>query len=108
MVQRSHLKTGPLNRPPLLRFGDELEKTNWGHFRGLIPHYEQFWQMHVYPLRVPGSIWFRDGLDPEFEMLAIANYSTFAALCRARHKIHTQHEEYKYVEELYGHLQRAC
>jgi hypothetical protein len=92
----------------LTRLGDDLEKRNWNDFRRLIPHYETFWQMHVYPLRVPGSIWFRDGLDPTFESLAVANYSAFAALCRARQKIFLQHERYKFVEELYGYLQRAC
>jgi hypothetical protein len=96
------------NRVNLRSFGDDLEKQNWSDFRKLVPHYETFWQMHVYPLRVPGSIWLRDGLDPQFESLAIANYSTFAALCRARRKIFIQHEHYKHVEELYSYLQRAC
>jgi len=95
-------------QPLLARNGDETERGYWGNLSNLIPHYEPFWRYHVFPLRVPNEIWFRDGLDPQFESLAIANYSTFVALGRARHKIYVAHENYKYVEEHYASLQRCC
>jgi len=72
------------------------------------PHYETFWQIYVYPLRSKGSIWFRRAIDGDLETIAIASYSTYAALARARQKIHSDHEQYRYVEELYGHLQRSA
>jgi hypothetical protein len=39
--------------------------------------------------------------------MAIANYSTFAAVARARHKIYSYSERFKYPEEQYAALQRA-
>jgi hypothetical protein len=80
----------------------------WGHLSKLIPHYEVFWRDHVFPLRVPAQIWLRDALDPNFEAVAIANYSTFVSLGRARQKIFVDHENYKFVEEHYAALQRSC
>jgi hypothetical protein len=59
-------------------------------------------------LRSEGSIWFRRAVDSDLETIAIASYSTYAALARARQKIHSDHEQYRYVEELYGHLQRSA
>src|SRR5690242_7421395 len=94
--------------PQLARKGDEIARGHWGHFRKLVPHYESVWQQHVYPLRIPDQIWLRDGLDPAFESFAIVNYSTFVALCRARQKIFVKTERYKFIEELYGTLQRSC
>jgi hypothetical protein len=35
-------------------------------------------------------------------------YSTFKTLAGARHKIFDDHEEYRHIEELYMHLQRAA
>ncbi len=94
--------------PLLARQGDDTERGCWGHLSKLIPHYELFWRYHVFPLRVPNQIWLRDGLDPQFEAVAIANYSTFVSLTRARQKIFVNHENYKFVEEHYTALQRSC
>lgn len=94
--------------PLLARKGDETERGYWGHLSKLIPHYELFWRYHVFPLRMPNQIWLRDGLDPQFEAVAIANYSTFVSLGRARQKIFVNHESYKFVEEHYAALQRSC
>lgn len=91
-----------------MREGDKTERDHWGHMRRLIPHYETFWQLFVYPLRAEGSIWFRDRVDDRLEGIAIASYSTFAALARARHKIYVDHEQYRHVEELYAALQRSA
>jgi hypothetical protein len=97
-----------MTEPLLSRKGDENERGYWGHLSKLIPHYEVFWRDHVFPLRVPGQIWLRDALDPNFEAVAIANYSTFVSLGRARQKIFVDHENYKFVEEHYAALQRCC
>lgn len=97
-----------MTEPLLSRKGDEIERGYWGHLSKLIPHYEVFWRDHVFPLRVPGQIWLRDALDPNFEAVAIANYSTFISLGRARQKIFVEHENYKFVEEHYAALQRSC
>lgn len=94
--------------PSLSENGDTDEREEWPHLESLIPHYQTFWVKYVYPLRAVGSIWIKRGLDPRFERLAIASYSTFKTLARARHKIFDDHEEYRYVEELYMHLQRAA
>ena len=95
------------NIPRLQRFGDRIEQAHWGHLRKLVPHYETFWQLYVLPLRAGDSIWFQDGIDPQIETIAIANYSTFAALGRARHKIFSDHEHFRHVEELYMAIQRS-
>jgi hypothetical protein len=93
--------------PSLIENGDADERKEWPFFESLIPHYQTFWVKYVYPLRADGSIWIKRGLDSRFERLAIASYSTFKTLARARHKIFDDHEEYRHVEELYMQLQRA-
>jgi hypothetical protein len=102
------MRVGQVDKPQLSRLGDKVERDHWGHLRKLIPHYETFWQTYVYPLRSKGSIWFRRAVDSDLETIAIASYSTYAALARARQKIHSDHEQYRYVEELYAHLQRSA
>jgi hypothetical protein len=100
--------TGKQAEPSLAKKGDELERGYWGHLSKLVPHYELFWRYHVFPLRVPNQIWLRDQLDPLFEAIAIANYSAFVSIGRARQKIFVNHENYKFVEEHYAALQRCC
>ncbi|MGB8496356.1 MAG: hypothetical protein WCE53_18315 [Candidatus Acidiferrum sp.] len=73
----------------------------------LVPHYETFWQLYVLPLRADNSIWFQDGIDPQIETIAITSYSTFTALGRARHKIYSDNERFRHVEELYMAIQRS-
>jgi hypothetical protein len=97
-----------LAEPSLARKGDEAERRYWRHLSPLVPHYEIFWRYHAFPLRVPGQIWLRDGLDPHFQAVAIANYSTLVSLGRARQRIFVNHEKYKFVEEHYAALQRSC
>lgn len=95
------------NAPRLHRFGDRIEQAYWGHLKKLVPHYEMFWQLYVLPLRADDSIWFQDGIDPQIETIAITNYSAFAALGRARHKIYSDNEDFRHVEELYMAIQRS-
>jgi hypothetical protein len=93
--------------PRLQIVGDTEEQQHWPHLQTVIPHYESFWAKYVFPLRSEGAIWFKQGIDPRFERMAIASYSAFTALARARFKIFEDHEDYRHVEELYIHLQRA-
>jgi hypothetical protein len=95
------------NAPRLNRFGDRIEQAYWGHLKKLVPHYETFWQLYVLPLRAGDSIWFQDGIDPQIETIATTNYSTFAALSRARQKIYSDNERFRHVEELYMVIQRS-
>jgi hypothetical protein len=94
--------------PRLASDGDKTERDHWGHMVTLVPHYETFWQRYVHPLRANGSIWFRQGLDPDLENIAIASYSTYAALARARERIYSRHEGFRYLEELYSLVQRSA
>ena len=98
----------PHKHPHLASAGDKTERDHWGHMRKLVPHYETFWQLYVHPLRATGLIWFRQGLDSDLENLAIASYSTYAVLARARHRIYSRHEGYRYLEELYSAVQRSA
>jgi hypothetical protein len=107
MAQHSTVSANEAKGVRLAKRGDKTERSYWQYLRNLIPHYEDFWQMHVFPLRSKGSIWFRSGLDQDCERVAIANYSTFSATARAWHKIYSAHDRYKYPEELYAALQRA-
>jgi len=93
--------------PKLAQLGDKDARGYWGHLRKLVPHYEAFWQRFVFPLRSANSIWFREGVEPALEEVAITSYSTFLALARARQRIFTKHENYRFIEELYAALQRA-
>jgi hypothetical protein len=97
-----------MRTPSLIQNGDADEREHWPHLESLIPHYQTFWVKYVYPLRAEDSIWIKRGTDPRFERLAIASYSTFKILARARQKIFEDHEEYRHVEELYMQLQRAA
>jgi hypothetical protein len=76
--------------------------------RLLVPHYETFWRLYVFPLRSSTSIWFRNGVDAQLEDIAIASYSTYASLARARQKICTRPEEFRFLEELYAAVQRSA
>jgi|HubBroStandDraft_2_1064218.scaffolds.fasta_scaffold23857_4 hypothetical protein len=97
-----------MHAPNLTDNGDADERKHWPHLEDLIPHYQIFWVHYVYPLRAEGSIWIKRGLDLRFERLAIASYSTFKILARARQKIFQDHDEYRHLEELYMQLQRAA
>jgi len=93
--------------PTLLIDGDEIEQTTWPQLRQFVPHYEQFWQCYVYPLRSYGSIYFRPGIDEEFEWLASLHYSMYVALGRGYDKIAKASEDFKFFEEIYASLYRA-
>jgi hypothetical protein len=92
----------------LLTDGDDIEKNAWEPLRPFSLFYERFWRTHVYPLRCHDSIHFRNGIDEQFETLAMNHYTTFANLARAHQKISTKSEDFKFSEEIYANLQRAA
>lgn len=96
------------NAPRLQRFGDKTEQQYWGRLRRFVPHYEEFWQLYVVPLRAHDSIWFRRDIDPHGERVAIANYSTFAALGRAYEQVFANKDGFRHIEEVYMAIQRAA
>lgn len=88
--------------------GDQIEQETWNLLRPCFQRYESFWLTHVYPLRCKGSIYLRRGLDERFEELAMCHYTTYVNLARARQKIESRSEDFKFCEEIYANLQRAA
>lgn len=94
--------------PRLRKYGDKTEQQYWDRLRKFIPHYEEFWQLYVVPLRAPDSIWFRRNIDSYEEAVAIASYSTFAALGRAHEQVFGNRDGFRHIEEVYMAIQRAA
>jgi hypothetical protein len=51
--------------------------------------------MHVEPLRNPGSIALRRGIDADFEVFAMNHYSTYINLVRAHDKIQVKCDHFR-------------
>ncbi len=80
----------------------------WESLRPHFHRYETLWPTHIFPLRSPGSIYLRKGIDEDFETLAMRNHTTFVNVARAFQKIESRSEDYKFSEEIYANLQRAA
>jgi len=93
--------------PSLLSDGDQLEKETWQELQGYISIYETIWRFFSMPLRRENSIYFRDGIDPDLEMLAMCNYTAYANLARALEKINAVDNDLRFSEEIWANLQRA-
>jgi hypothetical protein len=91
----------------LLRHGDELETETWAKLEPHLSKYELVWRMHVVPLRAPGSIYFRSGIDPNLETFAMNNYTAYVNIARALGKIESKADDFKFAEEIWANLQRA-
>lgn len=68
----------------LKNYGDEAEQTLYDSL--IAPElavYEEFWQLFVFPFRLPDSIWINTDLAPHHEAICIYNYSILRALARA-------------------------
>jgi len=87
--------------------GDAIEQEWWPKLQPYISKYETLWQMHVEPLRRRDSIYFRDGINEDFETFAMNHYTTFVNLARAFEKIELRLDDFKYAEEIWSNLQRA-
>jgi hypothetical protein len=98
---------GSQGAPTLLKDGDELEQKTWAELRDYIGLYEAIWQTFSAPLRCEGSIYFRDGIDPDLELLAMCNYTAFVNVARALKKIGDIADDLKFSEEIWANLQRA-
>ena len=91
----------------LTDYGDVLERGTWPTMQAHISKYEILWQMHVEPLRNPGSIDLRDGIDPDFELFAMNHYSAYVNLVRALEKIEVKSDDLGFAEEIWAQLQRS-
>jgi transcriptional regulator len=91
----------------LLKNGDELERETWHELRNYIGLYETIWHLFSMPLRLENSIYFRDGIDPDLEMLAMCNYTAYVNVARALKKIKTMEDDLMFSEEIWANLQRA-
>jgi hypothetical protein len=87
--------------------GDVLERRSWPTMQAYISKYEALWQMHVEPLRNPGSIDLRDGIDRDFEFFAMNHYSAYVNLVRALAKIEDKSDDLGFAEEIWAKLQRT-
>jgi hypothetical protein len=92
----------------LLADGDALERSTWTNVGGLFPHYEEFWQTHLLPLRAEGSIQPRRGVDEDFEFLAMFHYSTYVNLERAIQKCQDLGDNIWFPDEVYLRLCSAA
>jgi hypothetical protein len=95
-------------QPALLQNGDSFERKSWTTLKHYFPHYELFWQLHIYPLRAKSSILMRDGVDEDFQFLAMRHYSTYVNLARANEKIETKVDRLRFFDEIYANLHRTC
>jgi hypothetical protein len=76
--------------------------------RDLFPHYEEFWQVHLLPLRGPMSIQPRRGIDEDFEFLAVFHHSTYVNLERAIQKCQDLGDSIRFPDEVYMRLYAAA
>lgn len=94
-------------RISLLSHGDALEMKTWTKLEPYLSKYEAVWRMQVVPLRAPGSIYLRFGVDPNLEIFAMNNYTAYVNMTRALGKIESNADDLKFAEEIWANLQRA-
>ncbi len=99
---------GSVENRTLLTDGDTLERYTWTSVRDLFHHYEEFWQIHLLPLRGPMSIQPRHGIDEDFEFLAMFHYSTYVNLERAIQKCQDLGDSIRFPDEVYLRLYAAA
>ena len=94
----------------LLEHGDAVEQATWSVMKGFLPHYEEFWQIHIVPLRSTGSIHPRRGIDEDFEFLALQHYSLYVNLGKAYARVLGAEAitSYGFPDDVYGVLQRVA
>ena len=71
----------------LLSHGDQLETETWTELKTYLSKYEIIWRILVVPLRAPGSIYLRSGINPDLETFAMNNYTAYVNMTRALRKI---------------------
>jgi len=91
----------------LLSHGDQLEQGTWATLEPYLSKYEVVWRTHVVPLRIPGNIYLRPGINTNLERFAMNNYTAYVNMTRALSKIESRPDDLKYAEEIWANLQRA-
>lgn len=94
--------------PSLREVGDRFERETWRALQRYFPHYEEFWRINVDPLRAQGSILLRDGVDEDFEWLAMYHYSAYVNLARGNEKIDAEADQLRFFDEIYANLERSA
>ncbi len=67
---------------PIKILGDQMEKSSSAFIEKLIPNYEEFWRIFVFPYRKKNSIWLNPELPRNHEAVCIYNYSIFRSSLR--------------------------
>ena len=77
-------------RVSLLSHGDQLEKETWTKLEPYLSKYEVVWRMQVVPLRAPGSIYLRLGINPNLETFAMNTHAAvrLCGVVRAERRVH--------------------
>lgn len=90
--------------------GDAVEKETWPALAPFFPHYEEFWRVHLVPLRSTGSIHPRRGIDEDFEFLAMQHYSLYVVLGKAYERILGPQASTSigFPDDIYALLQRVA
>jgi hypothetical protein len=88
--------------------GDEIERNNWEGLKQYAHRYEDVWRILVAPLRAPDSIWFRDGIDKDFEEFAMCHYTTYVNLARALDKLLSRRDDLKFADEIWSNMQHSA
>src|SRR5579863_8662199 len=99
-----------MTQPTLLKDGDVMERATWPLLKDFFPHYEEFWQIHIVPLRCAGSIHPRRGINEDFEFLAMQHYSLYVNLGKAYARIFDPEAltNYEFPDDVYAVLQRVA
>jgi hypothetical protein len=92
-------------QPSLGKNGDAREQETWPALKGYFSAYQEFWRLHIVPLRSRNSIHLRSGLPQLLERLAMSHYTCYVALAEACHIGFGDPEE---AEPVYVQLQRAA
>src|SRR5438034_1277228 len=94
-----------VDQPSLDRIGDSREQETWPKLRDYFPAYQEFWRIHIIPLRSRATIHLRSGLPQSLERLAMSHYTCYVALYEAFRLGSSDPEE---AEPVYVQLQRAA
>jgi hypothetical protein len=93
------------HQPSLDRDGDAQEQKTWPEIKDYFPACQEFWRLHIVPLRSRNSIHLRSGLPQSLERLAMNHYTCYVALAQAFRIGSGDPEE---AEPVYVQLQRAA
>lgn len=87
----------------MLRHGDPREREFWPALQKHFPLYEDFWRLHVFPLRgADGHI--RGDIDERLEIMAQEHYKTFVSL----HKVLNGLGDASHPEQTFSSMQNAA